>query len=190
MPTGKNGGGRLYDVNGKRVFVYRYPDLSMTPEAIGLFIVFLIGFSILEFFNLNFGGIASEEQLKWGITAKAEIKTGPNKDYYSEAIDIIKKEIYKRDAQIKSSDIVFVERHPEDMPFAYALSPRQQAGYIGDGRFRVCINYFVNTGNGMNNIFVTAIVRLQQEKAMLFLVKQKWNVEDFKTTYRYGQKKY
>ena len=188
MPTNSNlrsGSSRLYDINGKRVCVYRYPDFSMTPEALGLFIVFLIGFLILEFFNLSIGGIASEEQLKWGITAKAEIKTGPNKDYYSEAVELVKKEVHKRDSRIKKGDMIFVEWHPENLSFAYSISPQQKAGYIGDGRFRVCINYFVNTGNGMNNIFVTAVVRLHQEKAMRFMVKQKWNVEEYKTTYRY-----
>lgn len=193
MPTkgnSRSGCGRLYDVNGEKLYVYRYPDLSFTPEGLGLFIVFLLGFLILDFFNLNIGGIASEEQLRMGIYAPIESRTGPNKDYYAESIELVKKEVHKRDSRIKKDDIIFVEWHPENMSFAYELSPQQKAGYIGDGRFRICINYFVNTGNGINNVFATAIVRLHQEKAFIFMVKQIWIFEEYKTTYRYGQTKY
>ena len=183
MSTGKNGCGRLYDVNGKRVYVYKYPDLSMTPEALGLFIVLVIGLLILDFFHLSYGGIASEAQLKYGVTAKAEEKTGPNKDYYIEAIEIIKKEAIKRESSLKNTDLIFVEWHPEETTFLYGMQNGQRAGYIGNGRFRVCIHYMINNGNKTKLIYAMGIVRLEQE-AVAFWVRQTWTVDSFRITYQ------
>ena len=100
MPTGKNGCGRLYDVNGKRVYVYKYPDLSLTPEALGVLIVIIVGTMVLDFFNLSVGGVASEEQFRLGIYASSESRTGPGKDYHAEAVDLVKKEVRNRDCLI------------------------------------------------------------------------------------------
>ena len=183
MPTGKNGSSRLYDVNGKRIFVYKYPDLSLTPEALGLFIVFLIGFLVLEHFNLSIGGIASEEQLKWGMTAKSEVRTGPNKDYYIDAIEIIKKEAIKREASLKNNDLIFVEWHPEETTFLYGMQNGQKAGYIGNKRFRVCINYMTKNGNKTKIVYAMGIVRLEQEPVW-FWVRQTWTIDSFRITYQ------
>lgn len=178
MPTGKNGGGRLYDVNGKRVFVYRYPDLSMTPEALGLFIIFMIGFLILEFFNLSHGGIASEEQLRMRIYAPSEFRTGPDRDYYGEAIELVKKEIHKRDDRVQPADTIFIERHPEDTPYLFGLSRTQKAGYAGSGTFRVCFNYLVTRNEKTEMVYGTAMIKIEQTPISVF-VRQIWKITSF-----------
>ena len=186
MPTKGNsrfGCGRLYDVNGKKLYVYRYPDLSFTPEALGLFIVFLIGFLILDFFHLSYGGIASEEQLRMGSYVPSEFRTGPSKDYYSEAVELVKKEVYRRDERVKPSDIIFVERHPEDTPHLFGLSRTQKAGYVGDGIFRVCFNYMVTNYEKAEMVYGTGMVKLEQKPVACF-VRQEWIIVRFDITNR------
>ena len=171
----------MYDVNGKRVCVYRYPDLSMTPEALGIFIVFLIGFLILDFFHLSYGGIASEEQLRKGMMVSSELRTGPDRDYYGEAIELVKKEIHKRDYRVQPADIIFIERHPEDTPYLFGLSSTQKAGYIGDSSFRVCFSYMVSGGKTAEMLYGTGVAMLEQ-KPVAFLVKQVWHIKSFGIT--------
>ena len=137
----------------------------------------------MEHFNLSFGGVASEEQLKWGMTAKAEVKMGPNKDYYVEAIEIIKKEAIKREPSLKNTDLIFVEWHPEETTFLYGMQNGQRAGYIGNRRFRVCINYMTNNGKKTKIIYAMGIVRLEQ-KPVAFWVRQTWTVDSFRITYQ------
>ena len=155
----------------------------MTPEAFGILLIFLIGFLILDFFNLSFGGIASEEQLKWGMTAKAEVRTGPNKDYYSEAVDILKREAIKRNTALKNTGLIFVEWHPEETTFLYGMKNGQRAGYIGNKKFRVCLYYIINTGNTTKVTYAMGIVRLEQEP-VAFWVRQTWTVDSFRITYQ------
>ena len=186
MPTKGNsrfGCGRLYDVNGKKLYVYRYPDLSFTPEALGLFIVFLIGFLILDFFHLSYGGIASEEQLRMGSYVRSEFRMGPSKDYYSEAVELVKKEVYRRDERVKPSDIIFIERHPEDTPYLFGLSRTQKAGYAGSGTFRVCFNYLVSRNEKTEMVYGTAMIKIEQTPISVF-VRQIWKITSFDITTR------
>jgi hypothetical protein len=173
---------QLYEINGKRVFIYRFPDWSFTPATLFLLIIVLLVNGLMDYGNLFFGGIASQAQLRSGTFVSSEHRTGPNKNYVLEAQELIRKEVMKRDPRIKQSYEVQIEQQPERYRTFFADADKQN-GYLGNGRFRIFYWYFVREAGKSKANYGYGVVKLYQEPVG-FMVKQIFSIEDLKITHR------
>jgi len=185
----------FYEINGKRVLVQRIPGPSdfwhdATPAqqfwTVIIIAVIIIGYSIMNCFDLSFGtSIASEEQLRWGMSANMEARTGPHKDYFGEATDLVKSEALKREARLNNTDQIVTEWHPEYYPSKYSQMPNVRAGYVGNNRFYSCFYYVVRNGSKQERLYGYGIVKLYQSSTPVgYFVKQVWTIEELKIVYR------
>lgn len=183
----------MYEINGKRVLVQRVPGISdifsnFSPKTqqriiVAICILFIIS-CVMDHFNLRLGGIASEEQLRYGTFAQNDSMTGPNINYSLEAQNIVRAEAMKRDLRIKGKWDVNIAIAPERYPTLYAGVVDRRNGYIGQGRYQVLFWYIVRDSAGKSVIhYGYGRVRLVQEP-LLFFVKQVWVLEDFKITHK------
>ena len=185
----------MFDIDGKRVVISCIPGPSdfwhdATPVQqfwmVILMVFIILGYCIMNHFDLSFGkSIASEEQLRWGMSAEPEARTGPNKDYFGEATDLVKSEALKRDARLKNANQIMSEWHPEYYPSIYSRMPKVRAGYVGKNRFYSCFTYVVKNGNKQERLYGYGIVKLYQSSIPFgYFVKQVWTVEELKIVYR------
>jgi hypothetical protein len=137
----------------------------------------------MNYFGLSYGGIASEDQLRKGIIATDEQKTGPDFNYLAEAFDAIRAEAVRRDARARKNDIL-MESMPERYKMWYRGAADYRVGYIDNSRYQLFFSYKIWLSNGKSErIAGYGTVRLEQSTVGMF-VRQKWTVEEFRITYR------
>ena len=181
----------LFEIDGKRHLITRIPGPSdfwadATPEirfrSTIIIIVICIGVLLMDTFNLNWGGVASEAQLMKGTLATEAEKTGPNRHYWGEAWMFARTEVAKRDPRVRAMD-VNMETHPERNRKLYGNFQNSPNSYIGNGRYQWCFFYFVSGKGQTEFIYGTAVIRLDQQKQLGLFVQQEWIVDGFKITH-------
>ena len=181
----------LYEVNGKRILVQRIPGISdfwadATPAQsvimiIVIVVIILVG-SVMNYFDLLFGGVASESQLKSSLSQKSE-QTGPNLNYGLEAQHIIQNEAVKRDSRVKEIGNVNIETTPERYQSNYRGITDRRVGYIGQGQYQVFFWYIIRENHKSTMVYGYGLTRINQSSvALLPMVKQIWSVVDFRIT--------
>lgn len=178
--------------NSERIIIERLPGpleqfSAASPAAKTVIILFAIVAAIvigfMDYFNLHFGGAASEQQLAFGRMAAETDKTGPQIDYWTESFNIIQSEAARRDNRVRSVDVKQIAT-PERYERWYGSVVDKRNGYIGNGRFQWFFNYLLPIGGGKyETVCGYGIARLQQKQFGVF-VQQKWIVEEYRITYR------
>ena len=178
--------------SSERIVIERLPGpleqfSAASPAAKTLIILFVILSvaisSIMDFFNLRYGGVASEQQLALGKMVKAADITGPEINYWGGSFEIIQSEAARRDNRIRSVDVTQMTV-PERYAKWYGTVADKRSGYVGNGRFQWFFNYLVPTSNGKyETVYGYGIVRLVQQPMGIF-VQQRWVIEKIEITYR------
>ena len=137
----------------------------------------------MEHYDLSFGGVASEEQLRMGSLAPANQQTGPKVNYYLQAVDFIKAEVARLDTRIKSED-VNEQLTPERYPTWYSQSIDKKSGFIGDSQYRFFFYYLYKDGYKYRRVNGYGRVKILQESKGTYFVKQIWKMEELKITYQ------
>ena len=181
----------VIEIDGKRHVVSRIPGPSdfwadATPEvrfkSTIIIVILCIGVLIMDYFHLNWGGIASEAQLMNRNLAVESEKTGPSRDYWYDACLFTREEVAKRDPRVKPMDVK-MENTPERYKKFFGNLPYRGNQYIGDGKFFYCFSYIILGSDHTEFVYGTVILRLDQKKQLGLFVQQKWIVDDFKITY-------
>ena len=181
----------VIEIDGKRHVVSRIPGPSdfwadATPEvrfkSTIIIVILCIGVLIMDYFHLNWGGIASEAQLMNRNLAVESEKTGPSRDYWYDAWLFTREEVAKRDPRVKPMDVK-MENTPERYKKFFGNLPYRGNQYSGGGRFHYCFSYIILGSDHTEFVYGTVILRLDQKKQLGLFVQQKWIVDDFKITY-------
>ena len=181
----------VIEVDDKRHVVSRIPGPSdfwadASPEVkfkTTIIIVILCIFGlIMDYFHLNWGGVASEAQLLKGNLATESEITGPSRNYWYEAWLLSREEVAKRDPRIKPMD-VRMENTPERYKKFFGNIPYKANQYVGSGRFFYCFSYIILGSDHTEFIYGTIILKLDQKKQLGLFVQQRWGVEDYRITY-------
>ena len=181
----------VIEVDDKRHVVSRIPGPSdfwadASPEVrfkTAIIIVILcIGVLIMDYFHLQWGGVASEAQLLKGNLATESEITGPSRNYWYDGWLLSREEVAKRDPRIKPMDVK-MENTPERYKKFFGNIPYKANQYIGGGRFYFCYSYLILGSNHTEFIYGTVILRLDQKQQLGLFVQQRWVVEDYKKTY-------
>ena len=137
---------------------------------------------MMDYNHLRFGtAVASESQMRRGIYAPTEFKTGPNVDYCQEAENIIKEQVVKQDTRVKNTSGVHTEKEPEKLPSYYG-SVDKRRGYIGNGRFRVFFWYIVRETGKSRMVCGYGVAKINQSVVGFGLVRQVMTLEELKIT--------
>ena len=181
----------VIEIDGKRHVVSRIPGPSdfwadATPEVrfktTVIVVILCVFVLIMDYFHLNWGGIASEAQLSKGnLAAESEI-TGPSRNYWYDAWLLTREEVAKRDPRVKPMDVK-MENTPERYKRFYGNLPYRGNQYIGDGRFFYCFSYIILGSDHTEFVYGTIILKLDQKKQLGMFVQQRWVVEDYRVTY-------
>ena len=181
----------IIEIDDKRHIVSRIPGPSdfwadASPEvrfkSTIIIVIICIGVLIMDYFHLQWGGVASEAQLMNRNLAVESEKTGPSRDYWYEGWLYIREEVAKRDPRIKPMDVK-MENTPERYKKFFGNLPYKANRYIGGGRFHYCFSYIILGSDHTEFVYGTVILRLDQRKQLGLFVQQKWIVDDFKITY-------
>ena len=184
----------MYEINGKRFVVSRFPGPSdvwhdATPAGkfwtVIIIVVIILVYGIMEHFNLKFGGVASETQMKIGSLAPVETQTGPNINYGLESWDIVRTEAARLDSRIRKENVQ-QETTPVRYPTFYPNLRDMRSGYLvgSGGQFQWFFSYLVRNGNKYERISGFSVVNLIQEPVG-FMVRQKWEIKQFVISNRY-----
>ena len=181
----------VIEVDDKRHVVSRIPGPSdfwadASPEVkfktTIIIVILCIFVLIMDYFHLNWGGVASEAQLLKGNLATESEITGPSRNYWYEAWLLSREEVAKRDPRIKPMDVK-METHPERRLKFYGNAHKLGNQYIGNGRYNFCVYYLIQERWQTELVYGTIILRLDQRKQLGLFVQQKWIVDDFRITH-------
>ena len=181
----------IIEIDDKRHVVSRIPGPSdfwadASPEVkfktTIIIVILCIFVLIMDYFHLNWGGVASEAQLLKGNLATESEITGPSRNYWYEAWLLSREEVAKRDPRIKPMDVK-METHPERRLKFYGNAHKLGNQYIGNGRFHYCIYYLIQERGQTELVYGTIILRLDQKKQLGLFVRQQWIVDDFRITH-------
>ena len=181
----------VIEVDDKRHVVSRIPGPSdfwadASPDVrfkTAIIIVILCIFVlIMDYFHLNWGGVASEAQLLKGNFATEIEQTGPSRNYWYDGWLLSRDEVAKRDPRIKPMDVK-IENTPERHKKFFGNIPFKANQYIGGGCFYFFYSYIILGSDHTEFIYGTIILRLDQRKQLGLFVQQKWIVDDFRITY-------
>ena len=181
----------IIEIDDKRHVVSRIPGPSdfwadASPEVkfktTIIIVILCIFVLIMDYFHLNWGGVASEAQLLKGNLATESEITGPSRNYWYEAWLLSREEVAKRDPRIKPMDIR-MENTPERYKKFFGNIPYKAYQYVGSGRFFYCFSYIILGSDHTEFIYGTIILKLDQKKQLGLFVQQRWGVEDYRITY-------